>query len=411
MSLSQNLSQIRAQFPSLQRSDIYFDNPGGTQVPTQVIERMTQYLTTYNTNRGGAFVTSKQSDAVLDDARLATAEFLNASRPEEIVFGPNMTTLTLSLARALGRELSKGDSIVVTRLDHDANISPWMHLAQDKGCELHWADFDVEDGTLQMDSLVAALETRPKLVAVGYASNALGTINPVKQITQMAHDVGAKVFIDAVQYAPHGITDVQDLACDYLACSAYKFFGPHVGILYGKYDLLDEAGAYKVRPASDLPPGKFETGTQNHEGIAGTLGALEYIAWLADSFGAGGETRQDKLHEGMRLIQTYEIDVSNALIQTLENVPGVTVYGLTDPARTGERVPTIAFNKDGYTPRQIAEYLAGEGMYVWNGNYYALAVTERLGVESSGGMVRVGPVHYNTLEEIERLGHALMKLD
>jgi cysteine desulfurase family protein (TIGR01976 family) len=348
---------------------------------------------------------------VLDDARLATAEFLNASRPEEIVFGPNMTTLTLSLARALGRELSKGDSIVVTRLDHDANISPWMHLAQDKGCELHWADFDVEDGTLQMDSLVAALETRPKLVAVGYASNALGTINPVKQITQMAHDVGAKVFIDAVQYAPHGITDVQDLACDYLACSAYKFFGPHVGILYGKYDLLDEAGAYKVRPASDLPPGKFETGTQNHEGIAGTLGALEYIAWLADSFGAGGETRQDKLHEGMRLIQTYEIDVSNALIQTLENVPGVTVYGLTDPARTGERVPTIAFNKDGYTPRQIAEYLAGEGMYVWNGNYYALAVTERLGVESSGGMVRVGPVHYNTLEEIERLGHALMKLD
>ena len=287
--MSLNTSLIREQFPSLDRPAVFFDNPGGTQIARQSAARIQQYLLECNANHEGAFPTSRQSDAILESAHAAMADFLNAARPEEIIFGANMTTLTLHISRSLARTLNPLDGIVVTRLDHDANISPWLLVAEDRGCNVTWVDFDLEDGTLKMEDFEEALETKPKLVAFGYASNALGTINPVRKMTEMAHAAGALVYVDAVQYAPHGPIDVQDLGVDFLVCSSYKFFGPHAGVLYGRYDLLNELKAYKVRPATNSLPGKFETGTQNHEGIAGVLGALEYFEWIGKTFGAEQE--------------------------------------------------------------------------------------------------------------------------
>jgi len=271
---------------------------------------------------------------------------------------------------------------------------------------------------LNLDDFAAALETHPRLVAVGYASNALGTINPVKKLVQMAHAAGAQVYIDAVQYAAHGPIDVQDLGCDFLISSAYKFFGTHAGILYGRYDLLDELFAYKVRPATNELPGRFETGTQNHEGIAGVLGAIEYLQWVGQTFGQDYQEKYGDHFSGRRLhlkqamsaIRAYEFEVSRAVLGVLEGIPGVRLYGLADVRRLEERVPTFAFTLDGWHPRQVAEELARQHIYVWDGNYYAINVTERLGLEESGGMVRVGPVHYNTLGEVKQLNEALWKL-
>jgi cysteine desulfurase family protein (TIGR01976 family) len=410
-----DLSQIRSQFPALDKDVIFFDNPAGTQVAKPVLERINQYLVEMNANVHGAFLTSRASDQLLNDARAACADFYNASRSEEIVFGPNMTSLTFNFSRSLAKLFNPGDEIVVTRLDHDANITPWTMMAEDCGCKIRWVDFDVENGKLRLDTLESALLHKPKLVAVGYASNALGTINPVKQISQMAHNAGALVYIDAVQYAPHGPIDVQDLACDFLVSSAYKFFSTHVGVLYGRYDLLDELKAYKVRPADDFPPDKFETGTKNHEGIAGVLGAMEYLEWVGETFGrvytekyqGRYQGRGLRLKQAMAAIRAYEYEVSRTMIETLKAVPELRLYGPDDIQQLESRVPTFAFTMDGFTPRQIAEKLGNENIYVWDGNYYALAVTERLGVEESGGMVRVGPVHYNSLDEIKRLGEVL----
>ena len=414
-----DLNLVRQQFPSLDRPAVFFDNPGGTQIARHSLERINKYLLESNANHEGALETSQRSDAVLDEAHAAMADFLNAARPEEIVFGNNMTTLTLHLSRSLARTLSAGDEIVVTRLDHDANISPWLLVAEDKGCKITWVDFDVEDCTLKLDEFEKALARKPKVVAFGYASNAVGTINPVRQITKMAKEAGALVYIDAVQYAPHGPIDVQDIGCDFLVCSSYKFFGPHAGALYGRYDLLNELKAYKVRPATNNPPGKFETGTQNHEGIAGVLGALEYFEWLGKQFGgASAESLKENGFAGRRLalkqaltaIRAYEYEMSRALIVAIASVPGTRIYGIADSKSLDRRVPTVSFTLEGKHPRAIAEALGREGFYVWDGNYYALAVTERLGIESSGGMVRVGAAHYNTLEEIARFGEALKRI-
>lgn len=409
---------IRAQFPALERPAIFLDNPAGTQIAQASLQRITAYLTESNANHGGAFETSRRSDQVIDEARAAAADFLNASRPEEIVFGPNMTSLTLNLSRALGRRFKPGDRLVVTRLDHDANITPWTMLAEDRGLEVLWVDFHPEDGTLDMESLEAALAREPKLVAAGYASNALGTINPVARIVERAHAAGALVYLDAVQYAPHGPIDVGALGCDFLVCSAYKYFGPHVGVLYGKYALLDDLTAYKVRPAPADPPGKFETGTGNFEGYAGVLGALEYIEWVGATFGETYAEKYQDRYQGRALrfkqalsaIRAYEYELSRALLDVLAETPGVTIYGLTDQRRLEQRVPTVSFTLKGKHPRQVAEALDRAGIYVWDGNYYALSVTERLGVEESGGMVRVGPVHYNTIAEIERFGEAIARI-
>jgi len=409
---------IRAQFPALSRPVIYFDNPGGTQIARTSLERIQSYLVNCNANHGGAFAASVESDALVEAARAAMADFLNAARPEEIVFGANMTTLTFHISRSLGRTFQPGDTLVVTRLDHDGNISPWLKVAEDRGLRVRWVDIHPEDCTIDLTDLRAALQEKPRLVAVGYASNAVGTINPVKEITRLAHAAGALVYIDAVQYAPHGPIDVQQLGCDFLVCSAYKFFGPHLGALYGRYDLLDKLEAYRVRPAPATPPGKFETGTGNFEHMAGLLGALEYLQWVGETFGkhlaeqyAGQyRGRPQVFKQAMRAIRDYELKLSQALLAAFQKVEGLRLYGIADGTRLQERVPTFSFTLDGWNPFQVAEQLAQVGISVWDGNFYALAVTERLGLESKGGLVRVGATHYNTLDEVQKLGEVLRNL-
>src|SRR5512143_1668792 len=340
MPLNHNL--IRQQFPALDRSAIFFDNPGGTQIAKQSLDRINQYLLECNANHEGAFATSIASDAILEEAHRAMADFYNAASPEEVVFGNNMTTLTLHISRSISREWKEGDEIVVTRLDHDANVTPWVLAAQDRGVKVNWVDFDVEDGTLRMDGLQKTLERKPRLLAVGYASNGLGTINPMAKIIEMAHAAGTLVYVDAVQYAPHGPLDVQKLDCDFLVSSAYKFFGTHAGILYGKRELLEKLFAYKVRPATNELPGKFETGTQNHEGIAGVLGAVEYFQWIGREFGNANvegnyQGRRLELKQAMTAVHTYELELGRALLSALEAVPGLHLYGLADVNRLEER--------------------------------------------------------------------------
>jgi len=413
-----DLPTIRSKFPALKRPAIFFDNPGGTQVAQPVLDRMNAYLVENNANHGGAFDTSRKSDAMLDEAHSALADFFNASGSEEIIIGNNMTSLTFTISRAIARTWKPGDEIVVTRLDHDANITPWVMEAEDRDCKIRWVDFHPEDGTLDIASFQKALEGKPRLVAFGYASNALGTINPVAKLIRMAHEAGAWVYIDAVQYAPHGPIDVQALECDFLTASSYKFFGPHAGVLYGKHEHLERLSAYKVRPAPNDLPGKFETGTQNHEGIAGMLGAIEYLEWVGKTFGGIYKEKYMDRYQGRRLylkqamaaIRAYEYELSRTMLEVLEETPGLTLYGLRDVRRLEERVPTFSFTLQNQHPRQVAEKLGEAGIYVWDGNYYALAVTERLGIEESGGMVRVGAVHYNTLDEVSRFHNILMKI-
>ncbi|MBN1218795.1 MAG: cysteine desulfurase-like protein [Anaerolineae bacterium] len=417
-----DLSPIRRQFPALQQHDeqgrpyVYFDGPGGTQVPQAVIEAITHYLVQTNANHDGRFKTSRHSDEIIRQAREAMADLLNASLPQEIVFGPNMTSLTFNLSRAIGRTLQPGDEIVVTHLDHDANIAPWLAL-EEQGAEVKWADFDVETYQLDLEQLASLLTDKTKLIAVGHASNAIGTINPIGRIAALARNVGAWLWVDAVHYAPHGPIDVQALGCDFLVCSAYKFFGPHVGVLWGRLELLQELPAYKVRPANPDPPYKFEIGTQNHEGIAGITAAIDYLAAIGQEYGAQFaaeleqyQGRRKALKQAMRCVVAYERSLFAYLLAEVQKIPGVTVYGITHPDQLNQRCPTLAFTRQGFTPQEIASYLGEQGIFVWDGNYYALAVTERLGLEDSGGMVRVGLAHYNTREEIDRLLTALQEM-
>lgn len=412
-----NVETVRTHVPALASGGLFFDNPGGTQVVREVIERMNGYFQQSNANHGGAFRTSRTSDAVTHEARQAVADFLHAARAEEIIFGQNMTSLTLHISRSIARLLNSGDEIVVTRLDHDANIAPWLLIAEDRGCTIRWVDIHPEDCTLNMEQMQQVVNARTKLVAIGYASNAVGTINNVAQAVKLAHSVGALCYIDAVQYAPHKPIDVQALGCDFLACSAYKFFGPHTGILYGKYDLLDRLTAYKVRPAGNEPPDKFETGTQSFESIAGVLGVMEYLTWLGTNFGnefahqykGRFSGRALALKQGMAAIEAYELEINKALVTGLKSVPGLHLYGITDLERMQQRVPTFSFTLDTYSPRAIAEALDKDNIYVWDGNFYALSVVDRLGLEGHGGLVRVGAVHYNTKAEIDQLVAALQR--
>jgi cysteine desulfurase family protein (TIGR01976 family) len=395
---------VRPQFPALASGTVFLDNPGGTQVAQRVIDRTVDYLVRCNANHGGAFPTSAESDRVSHAAHQAMADLLGAASADEIVFGPNMTTLTFAFSRALGRALRPGDEIVVTRLDHDANIAPWLLLAEDTGAVIRWVDFDPADCTLRLADFEAAIGPRTRVVACGYASNAVGTVNDVAGIVRLAHAAGALCYVDAVQYAPHGLIDVQALGCDFLVCSAYKFFGPHQGILYGQRAHLERLRAYKVRPASDEPPGKWETGTGSFEGQAGTLGAVEYFEWLGQRLGADPTAgRRENLACALNALAEYERGLGQHLIAGLQAVPGLRVWGLTDPARAAERVPTVSFTLDGWHPRALAERLGAAGINVWDGNYYALAVTQHLGLEDAGGMVRVGLAHYNTQAEVDRL--------
>lgn len=408
---------VRTHFPSVQSSEtLFLDNPGGTQVTQSVIDAITNYYLTANANHGGAFATSERSDEIIHQARVAFVDFLNAARPEEIAFGPNMTTLTFLVSRALGRWLNAGDEIIVTRLDHDANIAPWVAL-QERGVVIKSVDINADDCTLDMSDFEKHLSDKTRIVAVGLASNAVGSVNPVRTIADLAHMAGAFVYADAVAYAPHYPLDVQALNVDFLACSAYKFYGPHLGILYGKYEHLERLQAYKVRPAENVPPHKFETGTQSFESIAGAAAAVNYLASVGEKFGASFaneypnfQGRRLHLKTALRATQAYEKNLFIRLMNGLRELPNVHIYGITDYARFDYRAPTVAFNLDGQHPRDVAAKLGAQNINVWDGNYYALSLMERLDLEASGGAVRIGLAQYNTAEEIDRVLNALQEI-
>lgn len=404
-----DLKAIREHFPSLKPEIAYLDNPAGTQVPQGVIDAVTHYYTHINANSGGSFATSQRTDQMVAEVRNKVADFLNAPNPEEIVFGANMTTLNFSLSRALAKTLQPGDEIVLTRMDHDGNVAPWLRIAEDFQLVVRWVDIHTEDCTLDMDTFEAALTDRTKIVATVHASNAAGTINPVAQMAQMAHAAGALYVVDAVQSAPHIPLDVQAIGCDFLLCSAYKFFGPHIGILWGHYDLLAKLPVYKVRPSQDKPPFRWETGTPSFETIAGVGAAIDYIAGIGQHYGSeyrqqfpGFTGRRLELKTGMTAMGIYERELVTHLIRVLQQFPRVHIAGITDESRFQERVPTVIFTHESFTPEAIAEHLAEHNIYVWDGNYYAVEIMRRLGNEQHG-MVRIGLAHYNTHEEIDRL--------
>jgi len=405
-----DVAWVRSQFPSLQtqvhgQTAAFLDGPAGTQVPAQVIAAIQDYLTHSNANTHGAFLTSTRSDELIAGTRAAMADFFHCD-PCEVVFGQNMTTLTFAMSRAIGRELAPGDEILVTTLDHDANFSPWKAL-EEKGVVIRVADIHEQDCTLDLKDLKSKLTHRTKLVAVGYASNAVGSINPVGEIVRMAHAVGAMAFVDAVHYAPHGLIDVKELDCDFLVCSPYKFFGPHMGTLYAKREHLERLQPYKVRPSDDEAPDRWETGTLAHELIAGIGAAVGYIAGVGRRSDPSAKTRREALAAAYRTTVAYERRLIARLIEGLQTIPGVRIYGITDPARFEERCSTLSLRVGDHPPREIAEFLAQRGIFTWDGNYYAINLTERLGVEQKGGMLRIGLVHYNTQEEVDRLLAAL----
>jgi cysteine desulfurase family protein (TIGR01976 family) len=428
-----DLTHIRAQFPSLSQTvnghpATFLDGPGGTQVPLRVIDAISNYLRRDNANTGGAYSTSRHTDAMIAEARAAMAHFLHCGA-DEIVFGPNMTTLTYMMSRAIGRELGPGDEILVTRLDHDANVSPWLAL-EEKGVTIRWAEIHKEDCTLDVEDLAAKLNEKTKFVAVGYASNAVGTINPVKEIVRLAHTVGALVYVDAVHYGPHGLIDVAELDCDFLVCSTYKFFGPHMGVLFGKREHLQHLRPYKVRPLTDASPMRWEWGTLNHECIAGITACVDYIADLGRQHGSrsdgrlGRQSREARPPEitprraaiiaAFEAIHRHEHRLMERLIAGLQTIPKLKTYGITDPTAFAWRCPTLAVRvvnqTADQTPLALATKLGERGFFTWDGNYYALNLTERLDVEKSGGFLRIGLVHYNTAEEVDRLLTALREI-
>lgn len=414
---------LRQQFPSLHKmvnghSAIYLDGPGGTQVPQTVIDAMMTYLLRDNSNQGGVFLNSLATNRVVGEARRAMADLLNARRPEEIVFGPNMTTLTYQLSRSLARTWQAGDEIIVTRIDHNANIDPWLQAAADRGVTVRWLDVDPETITLDLAQLPDLLSEKTRLVACTYASNAVGSVTDVARVVELAHEAGALAYIDAVHYAPHGPIDVQALDCDFLVSSPYKYYGPHMGVLYGKYQWLDELEAYQVRPAGNRPPSKWETGTPSFESMAGTRAAVDYLAMIGDISLSPSVNepwrdltgRRLQLRRAMTIIQEYERGLSEQFLAGAATVPGMQVFGLTDLSRLAERTPTFAVRIHGRAPDVVARSLARQGIFVWSGHFYALNLLERLDLLESGGVVRIGFVHYNTAVEIDRLLAVLQQL-
>jgi cysteine desulfurase family protein (TIGR01976 family) len=412
-----DLAWARSQFPALAQNvnghpAVFFDGPGGTQVPQRVIEAVTDYLRRDNANSGGAYPTSRRTDAMIAGARAAMADFLNCA-PDEIIFGLNMTSLTYAMSRAIGREFGPKDEIVVTRLDHDANVSPWLAL-EEKGVTIRWAEIDEEDCTLDLADLAGKINEHTRLVAIGYASNAVGTINPVKEIVRMAHAVGALAYVDAVHYAPHGLIDVAALDCDFLVCSTYKFFGPHMGVLYGKREHLTRLRPYKVRPLTEAVPFRWEWGTLNHECIAGITACVDYLAELGRRARPETATRREAIVSAFESTHRHERGLMERMIAGLAQIPRLKLYGVADPVRFEQRCSTLAVRVIDQTPEdtplQIATKLGQRGFFTWDGNYYALNLTERLGVENSGGFLRIGLVHYNTAEEVDRFLVALREL-
>jgi len=410
-----DLAALRAQFPALAETDngvarVYLDNPAGTQVPLQVAERMSECLLHSSANLGGFFATSSMADAVVSNSRLAMADFLNAPTPEEIVFGQNMTTITLHMSRSIGKHLKAGDEIILSQMDHDANVQPWVLLARDLGLKIRWLPFDTDTFEFDLTKLDELLNSKTRLVCVGAASNLTGTINDIKTISSRARETGAWSYIDAVQSAPHIATDVQDLGCDFLTCSAYKFFGPHQGILWGRREVLEQLEPYKVRPAPAALPWCFETGTQSHEGMAGTAAAVDYFAWIGETMADSSYAdncqfvgRRRHIRAAMHYLFEYESTLARHLVNGLMQVPGVKIQGITSDDAMGRRVPTVAFTHGSMKSPVIAQRLAAQNIFVWSGHNYAVEAAKALGIYDSGGAVRVGAVHYNSIEEIDVL--------
>ena len=409
-----DLDAVRAQFPALAITDsgtrrIYLDNPAGTQVPRGVADAMSSCLLESNANIGGGFVTSDRAGQVVTAARVAMAEFLNASSPDEVVFGQNMTTITLHVSRSICRLFEPGDEIVLTRMDHDANVWPWVLVARDLGLEVKWLPFDTETFEFDLDDLDALFTDKTKLVCFGGASNLTGTINDVAAICAKARDAGALSYVDGVQSVPHIATDVQALGCDFLACSPYKFFGPHQGVLYGRREVLQQLEPYKVRPAPDTVPGCFETGTQSHEGFAGITAAVEYFAWIGRTT-AGGNDRAAALKAAMAMLFDYEKVLATRLIDGLLSIDGVRVLGIAAQDAMDRRVPTVSFVHESVPSATIAASLARRNIFVWSGHNYAVEIARALGILETGGAVRIGPVHYNSVAEIDETVDALREI-
>jgi cysteine desulfurase family protein (TIGR01976 family) len=405
-----DLSWVRSQFPALNQTvnghpAAFLDGPGGTQVPQRVIDAISDYLRRNNANTCGAYQTSRNTDAMIAGARSAMADFLGCDA-DEVVFGFNMTSLTYAMSRAIGRELEPGDEIVLTYLDHDANFSPWRAL-EERGVNLRVVEVNKADCTLDMTDLARKINTHTKLVAVGYASNAVGTINNVREVVRLAKSVGALSYIDAVHYAPHGPIDVHALDCDFLVCSTYKFFGPHMGVLYGKRDPLTRLHPYKVRANTNKIPNCWEWGTLNHECIAGITACVDYLADLGRRANPSAKNRRAAILSAYELIHQHERSLLEKLIAGLPTLPGARIYGITDPKRFDDRCPTVAVRIDGHTPLELADKLGDRGFFTWDGNYYAINLSEQLDVEKDGGFLRIGLAHYNTPEEVDRLLAAL----
>jgi cysteine desulfurase family protein (TIGR01976 family) len=407
-----DLTSNRSRFPGLAREldgrpVVYVDAPGGSQVPESVIEAMAGYLRRSNSNSHGAFPTSQETDHLIREAHRAAADLLNADA-DEVVFGPNATTLLLAISRSIGRTLGPGDEVVVTRLDHDANVRPWILAAEDAGAEVRWVDLREEDVTIDLGSFDRALSGRTRVVAFSLASNAVGTITPAAELARRVHDrTPAIVVCDGVHLAQHRRIDVRALGADLVACSPYKIFGPHLGILFGRREVLSALPPYKVRPASDDLPFAFETGTQNHVGYAGWVAAVAYRASLAPG---GGERRSAVGQAFADTIVPFEAALSRRFLEGVRAIPGVRLYGIADPARVHERTPTFAVRVGEAHPAETAKALAERGVYVWDGHYYALELMERLGLQETGGAVRIGFTHYNTPGEVDRVLEELASL-
>lgn len=397
---------VRAQFPALGLEDggrprVYLDNPAGTQVPARVAEAISRCLIETNANLGGYFTTSRAAEEVVLGAHRAMARFLGAASEREIVIGPSMTSLTFALSRSIGRTLQAGDEIVVTRMDHDGNISPWLAMAQERGVTVRWLPFDRRTWRIEPGALDEVLSEKTRLVALNYASNLTGSINDVRGLVRKIRAAGALSYVDAVQFAPHGYIDVRELDCDFLACSSYKFFGPHLGIVWARESLLEDLYAYKVRPASADLPWKFETGTPQIEALAGLTATAEYLEWLGATCAPGTHGRA-AIRAAFEAAGAHERDLAARLIEGLRRIPDVEIVGITDPAHFGSRVPTVSFTHATRTPSDIARSLAGENVFVWSGHNYALEIVRSLGIDEEEGVVRIGMAHYNTVDEVSR---------
>ncbi len=408
------IEAVRGKFPALSLTDkgrrrIYLDNPAGTQVPRAVADAVSNCLLNTNANLGGFFETTVAAQDVVDGAHAAMADFLGAAGSEEIIIGANMTTLTFHLSRTLGRSMKPGDEIIVTRMDHEGNVSPWLLLARDLGLTVKWLPFDRESWRIEPRDLEPLLSGRTRLLALNYSSNMTGSVNDVGALAGLAAKAGALVYVDAVQLVPHRLPDVQALGCDFLACSSYKFFGPHLGMVWGRESLLADLEPYKLRCASDALPERFETGTPQTELLAGLAATVDYLEWLGEANGHGG-TRREKLAGAYRSFEAYENALTRQLIEGLAALPGVRIHGITDPAAFAHRVPTVSFTHASLSTHAIAEALAERGIYAWSGHNYAFEPARHLGLDEGEGVVRLGIAHYNTGNEIARTLLALTEI-